>query len=280
MKYSFSRICLVCLLMMILFGVTYISWSLIRASTSYRTGNYPSATAAWQQLSSLFPGSAGITFNSGVTLYRQREYRKASGLFTRASAEGDPFLKAAAEYNLGNCLVRQGDDLVARDKVGCQARDKAARAAELYRQAIVRYEQAVQLDGADLDAKYNLASARKRLLIVSGTLKDLPVQKPSPGARQQERGRPENGQAQGKQAQGNHEASEAKGTSTDEQARARTSAKPTSDGLKVRSATQPLRMSRKDAEALLQEHLRTGGATALFRDANKAGQPADVLKDW
>jgi hypothetical protein len=39
-------------------------------------------------------------------------------------------------------------------------------------------------------------------------------------------------------------------------------------------------MSRKDAEALLQEHQRTGGPTAFFRDANKPGHPAEVLKDW
>jgi hypothetical protein len=39
-------------------------------------------------------------------------------------------------------------------------------------------------------------------------------------------------------------------------------------------------MSRKDAEALLREHLRTEGATAFFRDANKPSHAAEVLKDW
>ena len=263
-----------CLVLVILSGAAFISWSLLRATTSYRKGNYPAATAAWQRLSALFPDSAGITFNNGVTLYRQREYRLAAELFTRAGR--DPLLKAAAEYNLGNCLIRRGDDLVAGD----QARDKAAGAAEFYRQAIVRYEQAAKLDGADPDTKFNLASARNRLLTLRDALQEQSGKKPGPGVRHQEDGRAESRQAQGKPAQGNRDSSEAKRASTGDQAHDTSSATATQDGRKGKISAKPLRMSRKDAEALLQEHLQTGGMSTFFRNTGKPGHPFEVLKDW
>ena len=275
MKYSFSRLCLACLLVAILLGAAFISWTLIRATTSYRKGNYSAATAAWQRLSTLFPNSAEIAFNSGVTLYRQQEYRKAAELFSRAVTGRDPLLKAAARYNLGNCFVRQGDALVAGDTAG----DKAG-SADFYNKAIVQYEQAVQLDGADPDAPFNLAAARNRFQKLRAALQEQPGKNQGPGTRQQKESRSESRQAPGKSAPGNRDASEAKQASSGEQPRNKSSAKATQDGQKSRSAVKALRMSRKDAEALLQEHLKTDGATAVFRDANKPGHPADVLKDW
>jgi tetratricopeptide (TPR) repeat protein len=275
-KYPFLRLCLACLLLVILSGAAFISWSLIKATTSYRKGNYPAATAVWQRLSPLFPGSSGIAFNNGVTLYRQREYRKAAELFSRSSACSDPLLKAAARYNLGNCLVRQGDELVAGDTAG----DRAV-AADLYGKAIVQYEQAVQLDSTDPDAPFNLAAARNRLQTVRATLQEQPGKNPGPGTRQQKESRSaESRQAPGKTAPENRDASEAKQASSGDQVRDKSSAKVTQDGQKNRSAAKALRMTRKDAEALLREHLKTDGATAVFRDANKPGHPADVLKDW
>jgi tetratricopeptide (TPR) repeat protein len=267
-------------LLVILSGAAFISWSLIKATNSYRKGNYAAATAAWQQLSTLFPNSAEIAFNRGVTLYRQQEYRKAAELFSRLSAGRDPLLKAVVRYNLGNCLVRQGDELVAGDTAGDTAGDRAV-AADFYGKAIVQYEQAVQLDSVDPDAPFNLAAARNRFQTVRATLQEQPGKNPGPGTRQQKESRSaESRQAPGKTAPENRDASEAKQASSGDQARDKSSAKATQDGQKNRSAAKALRMSRKDAEALLREHLKTDGATAVFRDAHKPGHSADVLKDW
>jgi tetratricopeptide (TPR) repeat protein len=274
-KYPFLRLCLACLLLVILSGAAFISWSLSRATTSYRKGNYPAATAAWQRLSTIFPGSEGIAFNSGVTLYRQREYRKAAELFSRSSTCRDPLLKVAARYNLGNCLVRQGDELAAGEKAG-----EKAGAADFYGKATAQYEQAVQLDSADPDAPFNLAAARNRLQAVRATLHGQPGKNPGPGTRQQKESRSDSRQAPGKPAPENRDASEAKQASSGDQARDKSSAKATQDGQKSRSAAKALRMTRKDAEALMREHLKTDGATAVLRDANKPDHPADVLKDW
>ena len=271
MNYPFTRICLACLLLVMLSGATFFSWTLIRATTSYRKGNYPAATAAWRRLSALVPGSAGIAFNSGVTLYRQRKYRETAELFSRASEGRNRLLKAAARYNLGNCLFRQGDALVEGDKAG---------ASEFYRQAVTQYELAVTLDGTDPDARFNLAAARSRLQTVRAALQEHPRQKPAPGARHQEESRKESSQAQGKPAHGNRDASEEKRVSTGDLNSDRSSAKAAQDRQSGRSAAKPPRMSRKDAVALLREHLRTEGATAFFRDANKPSHAAEVLKDW
>jgi hypothetical protein len=182
-------------------------------------------------------------------------------------------------YNLGNCLVRQGDELVAGDTAGDTAGDRAV-AADFYGKAIVQYEQAVQLDGADPDAPFNLAAARNRLQTVRTALQEQPGKNQGAGTRQQKESRSESRQAPGKPAPGIRDASEAKQASSGDQARNRSSAKATQDGQKSRSAARALRMSRKDAEALMREHLKTDGATAVFRDTNKPGHPADVLKDW
>jgi len=270
-KPSLARLCLICLLVLLLSAAAFITRTISVATTSYRDGNYPVAAAAWQQLSGFFPGSAGIAFNNGVTLYRQRKYRQAAEVFSRIRAGTGIPSKAAVQYNLGNCLFRQGEDLLAGDKAG---------AAEFYRQAVAQYEQAVILDGTDSDARFNLAAARSRLQTVRAALQQQPGQKPGPGARQQEESRKESSQAQGKPAQGNRDASEAKRASTGDQAHDRSSAKAAQDGQKGRSAAKPPRMSRKDAESLMREHLRTEGATAFFRDANKPGHTAEVLKDW
>ena len=271
MNSSISRICLACLLAVLLSGAAYISWTLIRATTSYRNGDYPAATAAWQRLSALVPGSAGIAFNSGVTQYRQREYRTAAEQFSRVIRGKDPLITAAAHYNLGNCFFRQGDDLAARDK---------GAAAEFYKQAAEQYELALALDSADSDTKFNLASARNRLQAVRTSLNGQPGQKPGPGSRGKEGGQTENGRTKGKPARGNRDAAEMKRASTGDQTHDSSSTQATKGGPKGTSSAEPLRMSRKDAEALLQEHRRTGGATSFFRDSGTPGHPAEVLKDW
>ena len=270
-KPSPVKLCLTCLLVLLLSVAAFIAMTITSATTSSRDGNYPAATAAWQRLSNIFPGSAGISFNNGVALYRQREYRKAAEVFSRIRAGSGIPSNAAVQYNLGNCFFRQGEALVTGDTAG---------AAEFYRQAVAQYGQAVTLDGTDADARFNLAAARSRLQAVRTALQEQSGQKTGSGARQLEESRKESSQAQGKPAHGNRDASEAKRASAGDQSHDRTSAKAAQDGQSGRNASKQTRMSRKDAEALLREHLQAEGATAFFRDANKPGHAAEVLKDW
>ena len=268
MKDSYIKLTAASLSALLLSSVLYLAWSITSASISYRTEKYPEAFAAWQRLSAIFPGSAGLAFNSGVALYRQREYRKAAELFSRARGVNDRRVTAAARYNRGNCLVRLGDDLAVGDKAG---------AAAYYRQAVDEYERALAIDGVDNDAKFNLAAARNRLQAVRTAPPVRKGEKPGAAGRDKEADRTEHGRPQDNPARGNRDASERQPASSGNSG---SSAQAAQDRPKSKNSAEPFTMSRKDAEALMREHRRTGGATALFRDSGRSVHSVEVLKDW
>ena len=248
---------LFCLLF--LFGVAFIFWPVVRATESYGQGGI------WPRLANLFPGSAGLAFNSGVTLYRQREYRRAAAEFSRAIRAKAPGITAAAQYNLGNALFRLGDEPAAGDQGG---------AAEFYRQAIGEYEQVLRLDGADLDAQFNRAVARNRLQRVQAAHNE---QKSGTGSDHRKEGESEGGEKRRKVVPGERDTSEMGRASSGDQAHGRSAAEAGEKGTK---SQKQLRISRPEAEALLREQPQPGGATTLFRDARRPGHSAVVLKEW
>jgi Ca-activated chloride channel family protein len=88
-----------------------------------------------------------LAYDAGNALYRMRRYEDAAKHFRDAAAE--PPLRQRSLYNLGNALVR--------------ASEEATQPAEPLRQAIAAYETALRLDPADMDAKWNLEIALRRL---------------------------------------------------------------------------------------------------------------------
>jgi hypothetical protein len=240
------------------------------ATVTYRQGNDTAAATIREGLFKLFPFSPGIAFNSGVTLYRRRDYRRAAAEFFRAARSKEPALSAAARYNLGNALLRQGDALPPGERQG---------AVEFYRQAIVRYEEAARLNGADQDVRINLAVARGRLRSAQGS---LPGAKPAPGGeRREERG------AGGKDTRERTPREKREpSTMTDpaagdqHQPGGRSSAEGAGEGEKGNNSRKPPSISRRDAEALIRAQRQPGGSTALFRDGHKPGNSAAVLKEF
>lgn len=83
-------------------------------------------------------------YNLGASLYRQEKYEDAAGIF-RNIAENesiDPKLRSQSYHNLGNSLMKQ----------------------EKYLESIEAYKQALKLKPSDMDTKYNLEYARKKLI--------------------------------------------------------------------------------------------------------------------
>ncbi len=252
--------------LMILSASLLVVCAITMATVRNRQGDSVAATTVWRVFSNLLPSPPEIAFNNGVTLYRRREYRSAATEFLRASRGKGTALSAAARYNLGNALLRQGDTLPSGDNKG---------AAEFYRQAIVWYGEAARLDGADQDTRFNLAVARRRLLRVSSSFRK---EKPVPGTERRKEKGSEGEQNREQTARkksdaskmthpvpGNHTGSTTEGGD---------------DGGNGTGVTKPFSISRRDAEALLREQRQPGGSAALFRDSRKPGQPIEVLKDW
>ena len=91
--------------------------------------------------------SARLAFDAGSALYRLERYQEAAEQF-RAAA-GDPGLRQRSLFNLGNAMVRAGEEQPGTP-------DPLYRAAEAF-------EGALRLDPRDQDAKWNLEIALRRL---------------------------------------------------------------------------------------------------------------------
>jgi Ca-activated chloride channel family protein len=87
-------------------------------------------------------------YNAGNAYYRMRRYEDAAVRY-RVAATGPPAVRQPSVFNLGNSLVR--------------AAEEAPERGQLLLDAIAAYEEALRLDPADHDAKWNLELALKRL---------------------------------------------------------------------------------------------------------------------
>ena len=74
----------------------------------YEEGRYPEAHEKYLEALLEAPDSPIIRFNDGNALYQGENYESALESFRAAVESGDPQLAAAAWYNLGNTLYRQG----------------------------------------------------------------------------------------------------------------------------------------------------------------------------
>ena len=130
----------------------------------------------------------GGALAKGDAAYRRGDYRRAAEAYARALAEGDS--SAVVRYNLGTALLRLGRHDEARPHLDAAARlrgrsgvrvraeynagntdlapvvaDRVPREQRRQRllRAITRYRQALLLDPADADAKWNLELAQRLL---------------------------------------------------------------------------------------------------------------------
>jgi tetratricopeptide (TPR) repeat protein len=130
------------------------SWScggsgadLRRAEQRYEIGDYPQALELFQQASKR-EDSPSLRYNTGNAQYRLRRYEEAVKTY-REALTGDRALQHRAYFNLGNAYVRAAED--------------AGRDLDALRRAVTAFEEALRLDPADRDAKWNLELALRRL---------------------------------------------------------------------------------------------------------------------
>lgn len=100
----------------------------------YEDGRFGEAHEKYLEALLEAPDSPVIRFNDGNALYQGEDYESALESFRAAVESGDPELAAAAWYNLGNTLYRQG----------------------ALPESLEAFKQALRADPADADAKHNL----------------------------------------------------------------------------------------------------------------------------
>ncbi len=100
----------------------------------YEEGRFAEAHEKYLEALLEAPDSPVIRFNDGNALYQGENYEPALESFRAAVESGDPELAAAAWYNLGNTLYRQG----------------------ALPESLEAFKQALRADPADADAKHNL----------------------------------------------------------------------------------------------------------------------------
>jgi Ca-activated chloride channel homolog len=129
------------------FGCSPASWQARRAERRYDAGDWHGAYEEWSRAHQS-SGSPVFSFDAGNALYRQKHYRDATARWR--AALGDQRLRQRSVYNLGNAAVRAAEDATGAEK------------DSLLDGAVSAFEEAVRLDPADRDAKWNLEIALRR----------------------------------------------------------------------------------------------------------------------
>ena len=270
MKKSFSRGITVSSILMAMFSVYIVFeyYPLLSAGRAYEKRNYDDAVREYNSTLFMHRDSGMLNYNIGAAIYKKGDYRKAAEYFSKAAIKGDNDLKQKAQYNLGNCLYRTG-----------QQEKDIDDAARLYRKALDHYNKAIAFNTRDEDAKFNKDLVERRLKGEMRGLRRDDEQKLK-GDDQQSR---DNKQQQTPQQQddlANRQSVGNKGIDgkdmTDDM-KGKMNEKAKAAGLIKYKKGE---MSREDAEMLLEEYRKKEQSGSMPTDRAKMGHYPRVEKDW
>lgn len=108
---------------------------------AYRQDDFESALKLYKEAEVESPKQPILDYNIGSVLHQQTRYEEALQRYQAALYAKEPQFQADAYYNTGNTLFR----------------------SQQYVEAIQAYQKSLELTPEDIDAKYNLELARKKL---------------------------------------------------------------------------------------------------------------------
>jgi len=121
---------------------------------AYHDGRFDESLSAYRDAVKSDPDDHRLQFNVGAAAYKAGDFGAASEAFAHAlAAEADP-VKEQSFYNLGNAQYRLGEATRATNPQST---------AQAWRQAIASYEEALRIDDADADARFNRDYVKKKL---------------------------------------------------------------------------------------------------------------------
>ncbi len=115
-----------------------------KGNSLYQDGKYKDAEIAYRKALEKEPRSVKGSYNLGNSLYKQENYEEAANNYNATLGKINPQHKnrqSAAFHNLGNSLLK----------------------GEKYPEAIEAYKQALRLNPADEDTRYNLSYALNKM---------------------------------------------------------------------------------------------------------------------
>jgi Ca-activated chloride channel family protein len=190
------------------------------------------------------PDRREINYNLANTLYRLDKHREAATELKKAEGTNDSGLRRKAAYNLGNALFKAGQ----------------------FQEAADQYTQVLQMDPGDVDAKYNLELALKKL---------------EEQQKQKSQGKDDKKQDQSKQDQSKQNPSE--GQQSQEQQSKQDQKSAGRDESRQAEEKRPLQdpkgLSRQDAERLLQA-MEAKERQELERQLQKVRRGTVQGRDW
>ncbi len=144
----------------------------------YREGKYNEAAKKYDEASAAISGSPVVDFNRGNCLYENGNYNGALELYEKAAIEAEELeLEQKANYNMGNCSIKEGMNLLEGDPEG---------ALEGMKRGLAHYRKALELDPEDEQAKENIEFAARMIKIISEKLKEMEKQKKKQDGEKQE----------------------------------------------------------------------------------------------
>ncbi|MBT7670609.1 MAG: VWA domain-containing protein, partial [Bdellovibrionales bacterium] len=120
---------------------SFAFWGEEGATQAYQRQDYGQALKGFLEQGVSDPSNLATKYNLANTYYRSGDYQKAYELFSSLASKGENPLAAKSFYNLGNSAYRLGK----------------------LQEALNFYQQAVQLNPDDQDAKFNIQFVRQEI---------------------------------------------------------------------------------------------------------------------
>jgi len=238
----------------------------------YNDGKYEEALSQYHQLLAKAPDSPILNYHVALALYKKGDYGEAIEHLTKVLTTENSNLEARANYNIGNCKYRQGEEQHEKDLEGT---------ADLYQEALHYYKRAAELDEKDEDAKFNQEFVEKKLRDIlrkpqkqmAGAQKDLDKEK-----KDREHPLPKESFSSSEPLSTKGPADLSRIQHDQFQKAERKATEPLREGRPTKGKT--IEMSREEAEKLLEAYRQEEESGIVSKDRKRRGYDPEIKKDW